>query len=682
MSENTKKFVKRCLFNSFVISMILSLGVALIDEMLGRRSIMEGIRYVVHNPLNYAINTAIVFLFMALSILVKRRVFVYVLASTIWLLIGIVNFVILGYRNTPFTFVDIQLAAAGLAVMDKYMSSLKIVGAVLALIAVLVLLVVFFLFGPKTKKKISIVRNLIVYVGFMAGFLALARLGLQKEVIVTEFGNIRIAYEKYGVPYCFGITFLDNGIDKPLNYNETTVKKLKKKIEKIPDKIVEEKPNIVFVQLESFFDVSNVKNLKVSQDPMPNFHRLAQNYSSGYLKMPSYGAGTANSEFEVITGMCRSFFGCGEYPYKSVLQKKTCESVPYSLKSEGYHTTAIHNNRAEFYDRNLIFSHIGFDHFISLECMSGTQPSSNGWTKDNVLPGQIMKALNSTEEQDYIYTISVEGHGEYPTTPMENPTIELSGLDDDERLNKLTHYTNQVYSMDQMVGDLIERLSEFDEKTVVVFFGDHLPSIDFERREMKNKSIYETEYVIWANFPMKKIDKNLKAYQLGATTLGRVGMNPGVLNKYHQNFKGKSSYMNNLELLQYDMLYGQRYIYNKENPFPGTNIIFGVDDIKIDRIVRYSKKTILYGEGFTPYSKVYLNDKRLASGYLNSKAININTEDIMDLEPGDIISVRYTTKSRTQLRRSDDYEIKAIKKVKEQKQKREKNKKVAKKDKS
>ncbi len=672
MNQNTKNFIRRCICNSFVISLVLSMGVALIDEMLGRRSVAEGIRYVVGNPLNYAINTAIIFLFMALSILVRRRVFVYVLTSSVWLLIGIVNYVILGYRNTPFTFVDIQLAAAGLAVMDKYMSSFKIVASVVGLIALVVGLVLFFVFGPKTKKKISFVRNLAVYAIFLIGFLALTRVGLREEVIVTEFGNIRIAYEKYGVPYCFGITLLDNGIERPLNYNETTVKRLQKKIDKVKDKSPEEKPNIIFVQLESFFDVSNMKKLKVSRDPMPNFHRLAKSCSSGYLKMPSYGAGTANSEFEVITGMCRSFFGCGEYPYKSVLQKKSCESVPYNLKSEGYHTTAIHNNRAEFYDRNLIFSHIGFDHFISLECMSGTEPSSNGWTKDNVLPGQIMKALEYTKEQDYIYTISVEGHGEYPTTPMENPTVTLSGLDDEERLNKLTHYTNQVYSMDQVVGTLTDMLSDFDEKTVVVFFGDHLPSIDFERKEMKNKSIYETEYVIWSNFPMKKIDRKLKAYQLGATVLGRLGLNPGVLTKYHQNFQDKSSYMNNLELLQYDMLYGRRYIYDTENPFPGTNLIFGVDDIKIDRIVRYSKKTIIYGEGFTPYAKVYVNDKKLPSGYLNSRAINVNSRDIEDLQEGDVVSVRYTTKSRTQLRRSDDYRIKHIRKEKKKKRKKHK----------
>lgn len=679
MNEKNKGYIKRCLCNSFVISLVLSLSVALINEMLGRRSIMEGIRYVINNPLNYTINTAIIFLFMALSILVKRRMFVYVLASAIWLVIGIVNFIILGYRNTPFTFVDIQLAAAGLAVMDKYMSSMKIVGAIAALIALIAALVVFFILGPKTKKKIALFRNSIVYVVFFIGFLVLAQYGLKKEVIVTEFGNIPIAYEKYGVEYCFGITLLDNGIDRPINYSKTTVERLKKKINKIPDKTVDDKPNIIFVQLESFFDLKHVKKLKMSQDTMPNFRRLSEGYSTGYLKMPSYGAGTANSEFEVITGMCRSFFGCGEYPYKSILQKKTCESVPYSLKDEGYHTTAIHNNRAEFYDRNLVFSHVGFDNFISLECMSGTQTSSNGWTKDNILPGQIMKTLEATEERDYIYTISVEGHGEYPSTPMENAVVTLSGLEDQERLNRLTHYANQVYSMDQVVGVLTDLLSGYDEKTVVVFYGDHLPSIDFERTELKNKSIYETEYVIWANYPMKKVDKELNAYQLGATVLGRIGMNPGVLNKIHQNFREKASYMNNLELLQYDMLYGRRYIYKQENPFPATNIVFGYDDIKVDRIVRYSRRSIVYGEGFTPYAKVYLNDERLASGYLNSGALNLYTRDILDLKEGDVISVRYTTKSRTQLRRSDDY---IIKKIKKEKTKETKNKKVAKKDKS
>lgn len=44
-------------------------------------------------------------------------------------------------------------------------------------------------------------------------------------------------------------------------------------------------------------------------------------YSSGYYKVPSVGAGTANTEFESITGMSLHYFGPGEYPYKSILKE-------------------------------------------------------------------------------------------------------------------------------------------------------------------------------------------------------------------------------------------------------------------------------------------------------------------------------------------------------------------------
>ena len=74
-------------------------------------------------------------------------------------------------------------------------------------------------------------------------------------------------------------------------------------------------------------------------------------YSSGYYKVPSVGAGTANTEFESITGMSLHYFGPGEYPYKSILKETTCESAPYVLKSLGYRTHAIHNNEANFYGR-------------------------------------------------------------------------------------------------------------------------------------------------------------------------------------------------------------------------------------------------------------------------------------------------------------------------------------------
>ena len=97
-----------------------------------------------------------------------------------------------------------------------------------------------------------------------------------------------------------------------------------------------EMPNIMFVQLESFFDPTEVEWLQFSEDPIPNLRKMFQNYSSGYFKAPSVGAGTANTEFEVLTGMSMRFFGPGEYPYKTYAKTKYVESAASALSALGY----------------------------------------------------------------------------------------------------------------------------------------------------------------------------------------------------------------------------------------------------------------------------------------------------------------------------------------------------------
>lgn len=83
--------------------------------------------------------------------------------------------------------------------------------------------------------------------------------------------------------------------------------------------------------------------------------------------MPCFGAGTANTEFEVQTGMNMDDFGPGEYPYKTVLQSKVCESMAYDLKEKGYATHALHDNDGTFYDRYKVFSHLGYEDFTSID---------------------------------------------------------------------------------------------------------------------------------------------------------------------------------------------------------------------------------------------------------------------------------------------------------------------------
>lgn len=112
------------------------------------------------------------------------------------------------------------------------------------------------------------------------------------------------------------------------------------------------------------FDVGYEKNLQFSEDPLPVFHSLQKKYSSGLVTVPTVGAGTVNTEFEILTGMRQHDFGVSEYPYKTVLKSKTSESICTDLKKLGYSTHAVHNNEATFYGRNTVFSNIDLTHFV------------------------------------------------------------------------------------------------------------------------------------------------------------------------------------------------------------------------------------------------------------------------------------------------------------------------------
>ena len=164
---------------------------------------------------------------------------------------------------------------------------------------------------------------------------------------------------------------------------------------------------------------------------------------------------------------------------------------------------------------------------------------------------------------------------------MDNPQIEVSGLPDEETTNAFTYYINQVYEADQFIGQLVEALSNRDEKTVLVLFGDHLPTLNFEDEDLVNNSIFQTEYVVWNNFDLPKNDEDLTAYQLTSSVLNSLNIDNGVLTKFHNQFRNTSDYLDDLKLLQYDMLYGEKYIYGGTNPFIATDLKMGTYDISI-----------------------------------------------------------------------------------------------------
>ena len=537
-------------------------------EAISRHSIWEAMDFLTERPLVFLYNTFLIFTTTLIVYLFRRRIFWRVILTIFWMGLGIINGVLLSTRVTPFTGPDLHMITDAFEIADRYLPPFFFwVAVVLAVIAVLAL-VLLFIKGPRYKGKLRYKVNIpLIIVGILA-FAGTTKLALEKRVLSNYFGNIAFAYEDYGYPYCLATTIFNTGISCPRDYSEEAVEKIIESEDSLPE-TGDSRPNILFLQLESFFDPTLVNYLNVSEDPIPNFRKLMEEYSSGYYKVPSVGAGTANTEFESITGMSMHYFGPGEYPYKGILEEETCESAAYVLKDLGYGTHAIHNNEANFYGRRRVFANLGFDTFTSSEYMSEQDDTNpNDWIRDRNLTKYILQAMESTEGPDYVYTISVQGHGDYPEEPvLEDPKITVSGSSTEAQDNKWEYYCNQIYEMDQFIGELVNALSQLDEDVVLVMYGDHLPTMDLTVTDMKNRYLFQTQYVIWDNMGLKKQDKNLAAYQMAAEVMDRVGIHEGNVFRFHQARKNTQNYQVDLEMLQYDILYGEQYVYGGKSPY-------------------------------------------------------------------------------------------------------------------
>lgn len=642
--EKLKSVYQRYLHNTFGFCLVWALFLNLFMETLARKgvSIFGGLQFMIESPLVFSYNAMLIFATLSIGVLFRRRVFVISMVTAVWLSIAIANGIILTQRMTPFTVKDLSAITDGATLITNYLNKIQIILIAVALILAVIGIVVLFIKGPKKSEKVDY-RKSVTGVLLVSVITAAASFGaIQTGIVSTFFGNLAYAYRDYGIPYCFASTWVNTGIKKPVLYSEARVKEIFPKSEydskgnmSLKDtNDAQEHPNIIYIQLESFVDPLRFKNIKCSQDPIPYFRQLMETCSSGDLTVPACGAGTANTEFETLTGISARFFGPGEYPYKSALSDRTMESTAYVLKSMGYKTHAIHNHRAVFYNRNIVFKNLGFDTFTSLEYMSDVPKTPKNWAKDEILTGAIMDAMNSTEGKDYIHTISVQGHGKYPPEQiMKNPAIQVTEAPNEEMKWKYEYFVNQMYEMDKFVKELTDKLSTFDEPVVLVMFGDHIPALDITEDTYDAKDLYTTEYVIWSNRPMTKVDKPLNAYELSAEVFSRLGIRKGTVFRYEQIAdKASKDYLENLKVLGYDMIYGKRYIYGEKNPFEPGKMTMGVKPIRIKEVVAAGGKYYIKGENFTEYSKVTLKGKPLKTIYLGSNLLGLQEE----VNPADV----------------------------------------------
>lgn len=612
----------------FAFYVFLPVILDIIIESLNRKSVFSAFSYMIDKPFLFVFNVLIIMLTLSLSMYFKREIFVLTLLSVVWLLFGVVNFVILHFRVTPFSAVDFTLISSAISVSGHYLTAFNVVMIFFAIAILVVSMICLFkktpCFQKNATKKAYMLSTLVIFT-LAAGIIVMHRSSTSVQALAENYTNISEAYENYGFVYCFANSIIDTGIRKPEDYSGGVMAQIKASLKDKEKDEPEVKPDIVMIQLESFFDICDVKKVSFSRDPLPNFHRLQKEYSNGQLTVPTVGAGTVNTEFEVLTGMSQHDFGVSEYPYKTVLKSKASESICNDLAQIGYTSHAVHNNTATFYGRNKVFSNLGFDTFTSVEYMNNITLNPNGWAKDDVMVDEILKTLEDDQKKpDFTFGITVQSHGKYnDVKPDSKDPVKVYNAPDGKEAS-YQYYVNEINEVDRMIGDLVNALDKRKKPTVLVLYGDHLPSLDLSDEDLSDGSLYETQYIIWNNYGMKEKDQDLKAYELYPEVLEQLGIHEGVITRYHQQAdRSSDTYKENLKALEYDLLYGENYIYDGEAPFQATDLQMGTKPLKLADIYQKDGEYFVRGDNFTPYCKVYFDGKELESRWVDEHHLKL-----------------------------------------------------------
>ena len=651
----------------FLCYSLLAFAMNLVIESLARLSPFGGIAYLAERPVQFFLSAAVLFACFALSLLFRRRLFVLTVTVSLWLVLGITNAVLVALRVSPLSGIDFSILRSCLPIVKVYLRAWHVV--LIALFLGLIVWLAARLFKRSGFSAVRFGREVLLCFSALAVTGGCLFFSVHTGAVDTSFSDLPGAYDQYGFVTCFSLTVLNRGIREPEDYSEETVRALLSSLEERDPGLSEaeddpvpasvsasapvagEKPNLVVVQLESFMDPGRIAGTSWSEPPVPFFTSLKEKNPSGFLRVNTVGAGTANTEFEVLTGIDLGYFGAGEYPYQTVLEEEdaVAESMASDLKAAGYAAHAVHNHSGSFYDRWKVYEALGFDDFTPLEYMNGVETNPLGWAKDAVLTDYIRACLDSTGGPDFVFAVSVQGHGLYPSGPEDIPAdfgdVPAESSSDPaeapvraltfpegwtpEECAQLSYYAGQMREMDDFLRELCAMLEEASEEsgeeTLLLLYGDHLPPLPFDRGDESGENepafrdgsdCLDSEYVFVLFGGERNLaeDRDLEAWEAGMAMLREAGAEEGLLNRCHRLLEDPDERENALRLLAYDLLYGERYAWGGETPFSRGTLRMGVREIRADSALLSEGEDgdavlVVRGENFTPYSVVSVNGR-------------------------------------------------------------------------
>ncbi|EME7109118.1 LTA synthase family protein [Enterococcus faecium] len=458
--------------------------------------------------------------FLACFVLLIILIFLIALAGSVPLgsltyvvaigVLGFANYMKMSYRQEPIYPDDLKMITEiGLL---KDMTGTMLFTVILAAAGTVLGLFCWYMFRSLKKgRRFQLIRltTLLVAIGLLG--------------YISNFNNpdnlLRKAYNKTAlwIPYSQKMNYYNTGfiggflynlkvepMDEPEGYSKAKIKEITEKYQKIADEknkaVEEESPNIVFVMSESFSDPSRLNGVEVSGEPLADYYEVADQTYSGNMLSQNYGGGTANIEFEALTGFSMALFNAQlTTPYTMLVPKMDqLPSIVSALNAQSYQTTAIHPYNTSMYKREDVYQILGFDQFISERTMTYTDTiENNPYISDESAYKEVMTLLKEEKTPQFIHLVTMQTHmpynGKYDRLGYSAEISDGSGTLD------LENYLQDISYSSTVLKQFTEELKNLSRRTLVVFWGDHLPGIYSDTIQAKNdkQTLHETQFLMF-----------------------------------------------------------------------------------------------------------------------------------------------------------------------------------------
>lgn len=411
-------------------------------------------------------------------------------------------------------------------------------------------------------------------------------------------------------------------MDKPEDYSEETMTKIAKKYSKEADSINQSRTTnltdntVIMVLSETFSDPTRVPGVSFAEDPMPNIRQIKSETTSGLMLSPGYGGGTANIEYQALTGLSMANYSATlSIAYQQLVPGQKWDQSLNQLWNEKNgedSSVAFHAYNRNMYFRDINYKKFGFSKFYATDGkpkLTNLYPIDSAWyASDESFYSQVLKKMQSSDGNKFYQVVTMQNHMPYEDIYADNQFKELDtseNLQENERLNIET-YTKGLNYTDQSTQDFLNALNNIDRPITVIFYGDHLPGIYSTAYSDSDNilGLHETDYFIWSNNASSaagtKLDNASSAYtssnyfsaQLASHLNAKVSPYLAFLTEMHQAIPAmsvpsaaggspdKPVYLNaagarisekdlseeaktllhNYKLIQYDMSAGKNYL--------------------------------------------------------------------------------------------------------------------------